>query len=137
MNQGLPPSPDPDPRRLSLESLEAKLHALPLAAVPEALSSKLVAAIPPTKAIGSLASRVIRRWPWIAAVGVMCCIVSAVFYSWLMYWNSPPTGSNENRGATDSSTTGNDVPGSSKAVQDYELAVRFDPYNADAWFSLA
>ena len=138
MNQGELPSPDPDPRRLSLESLEQKLRALPFAEVPEALPSKLVAAIPPTKAIGSLTTGTIKRWPWIAAVGVMCCIVSAVLYSWLMHWNSKrPTGSNENRAATGSSTTGNHVLVSSKAVREYEQAVRFDPYNADAWFRLA
>src|SRR2546423_854202 len=101
MNQGELPSPEPDPRRLSLESLEEKLRALPLAPVPEGLPSKLIAAVPPTKAVTSLSSDVIKRWPWIAAVGVMCITVSAVVYSWLMHLNSkPPTGSNENGGAT-------------------------------------
>jgi hypothetical protein len=137
MNQGELPSPDPDPRRLSLESLEQKLRALPPAAVPEDLPSKLITAIPPAKALGSLATGVVRRWPWIAAVGVMCVTLSAAFYS-LMHLNSkPPAGPNEIRGATGSSTTGKDVPGSSKAVLEFEQAVRFDPYNADAWFGLA
>jgi hypothetical protein len=138
MNRDALPTPEPDPYRLSLESLEEKLRALPLAPVPEGLPSKLIAAIPPTKAISSLGSRIIGRWPWIGAVGVMCITVPAVVYSWLMHLNSKPsTELNENRGATVSSTVGKDVPGSSKAVRDYEQAVRFDPYNADAWFSLA
>ena len=138
MNRDVLPSPEPDPGRLSLESLEEKLRALPLAPVPEAFSSKLIAAIPPIKPISSLGNRIIRRWPWIGAVGVMCITVSAVVYSWLLHLNSKPsTESRENRGATVSSTVGKDVPGSSKAVREYEQAVRFDPYNADAWFSLA
>jgi hypothetical protein len=138
MNRDVLPSPEPDPGRLSLESLEEKLRALPLAPVPDGLPSKLIAAIPPTKAVSSLGTQVIRRWPWIGAVGVMCITLSAVVYTWLMHLNSKPTTeSNENRGATVSSTAGKDVPGPSKAVREYEQAVRFDPYNADAWFSLA
>ncbi len=137
MNQGTP-SPEPDPGRLSLESLEQKLRALPPAAVPEALPSKLIGAIPPIKAMGSGGAGTGRRWPWIAAAGVMCMAVFAVSYSWLVLWNSkPPTLSNENRNETVPATTGKDVPASSKAVEQYEQAVRFDPYNADAWFGLA
>jgi tetratricopeptide (TPR) repeat protein len=56
----------------------------------------------------------------------------------LTHMNSkPPAGSNENQGASVVSTDGKDTPPTSKAVQEYEQAVRFDPYNADAWFSLA
>jgi hypothetical protein len=138
MNRHVSPSSEPDPRRLSLESLEEKLRALPLADVPEHLPSNLIAAIPPTKAVSSLSSSVARRWPWIGAVGVMCVAVSAVIYSSLTHMNSkPPAGSNENQGASVVSTDGKDTPPTSKAVQEYEQAVRFDPYNADAWFSLA
>ena len=138
MNRDVSPSPEPDPRRLSLESLEEKLRALPLAPVPENLSSNLIAAIPPAKAGSSLGSRVTRRWPWIGAVGVVCITLSAVVYSWRTRMNSmPPAGSNENQGAAVSSTDGKDMRAPSKAVREYEQAVRFDPYNADAWFSLA
>jgi tetratricopeptide (TPR) repeat protein len=135
MNQDVVPPPEPDPSRLSLESLEEKLRALPLAAVPDGMPSKLVAAIPPTTAVSATGSGVQRRWPWIGAVGVMCITASAVVCSWLVHLNSKPAAvSNENR---EPSTIENEAPRSSKAVQDYEQAVRFDPYNADAWFSLA
>ena len=52
-----------------------------------------------------------------------------------MHLNSKPAAvPDENRHPT---TTEKEAPRTSKAVQDYEQAVRFDPYNADAWFSLA
>ena len=129
MDQDVSPSPESDPRRLSLESLEEKLRALPLPPVPENLPSNLIAAIPPTKAISSLGR----------GVGVICIAVPAVVYSWLTHTNSkPPAGSNENQGAAVSSADGKAaMPAPSKAVREYEQAVRFDPYNADAWFSLA
>src|SRR5882757_7527021 len=101
MNRDVLPSPEPDPRRLSLESLEEKLRALPLAAVPEGLPSKLIAAIPAAKTVSSVGSGVVKRWPWIGAIGVMCITLSAVVYSWLTRLDSTPTtGSNENGGAT-------------------------------------
>src|SRR6478736_1967232 len=139
MNRDVTPSPESDPRRLSLESLEEKLRALPLAEVPEKLTSNLIAAIPPTKAVRPPGSDVTKRWPWIGAVGVICIAVPAVVYSWLTHTNSkPPAGSNENQGAAVSSADGKAaIPAPSKAVREYEQAVRFDPYNADAWFSLA
>ena len=138
MNQGELSSPEPDPRRLSLESLEQQLRTLPSPAVPEALPLRLIASIPPTKIVSSLASQVIRRWPWIAGVCAFCITVSAVVYTLQWHRNTKPvTELNANRNGTVSSPTGNDVPVSSKAVLEYERAVRFDPYNADAWFGLA
>jgi hypothetical protein len=137
VKQGVTPPPEPEPR-LSIESLEQRLRSLPPAPVPEALPSKLIAAIPAVKAAGSLGTGSIRRWPWIAAVGAICITLPAAYYSLQMLWNSKPrAGSNEDRHPTLSSTSGKDVPRSSKAVSDYEQAVRFDPYNADAWFGLA
>jgi tetratricopeptide (TPR) repeat protein len=137
VKQGVRPSPEPDPR-LSLESLEQQLRALPPPVVPESLPSKLIATIPPAKAAASLATSIIARWPWIAGVAVLCITVPAVFYSWQMHGNPKPGAeSSENRDPMIPSTGGKDVPASSKAVRNYEQAVRIDPYNADAWFSLA
>jgi hypothetical protein len=137
VTQGKTASPEPDPR-LSLESLEERLRALPTAPVPELLPSKLIAAIPPAKAAGSLASSFITRWPWIAGIVVMCITAPAAFYSLHVYWNSKSrAGSNENGNPKVPSRGGKDVPGTSKSVRNYEQAVRFDPYNADAWFRLA
>lgn len=134
MNQdALPPEPDPD--RLSLESLEEKLRALPLAVVPDDLPSKLIAAIPPAKAASLPGSRVQRLWPWIAAVGIVGITASALVYSWIIDGNSMPAERTNEIG--NPATTGSKAPAISKAVQDYEPAVRFDPYNADAWFALA
>ena len=106
--------------------------------MPDALSSKLIAAIPPAKAAGATATGVTKYWPWIAGVSLICIAAGAVLYSRQIFWNSkPPLGANENPGAAASSTAGKDPPATSKAIQQFENAVRFDPYNADAWFSLA
>ncbi len=137
MNRDVSPSPEPDPRRLSLESLEEKLRALPLAEVPEHLPSNLIAAIP-AKAVSPRGTNVTKRWLCMGTVGVICIAIPAVVYSWLTHTNlKPPAGSNENQGAAVSSVNANDIPATSKAIREYEQAVRFDPYNADAWFSLA
>jgi cytochrome c-type biogenesis protein CcmH/NrfG len=106
-----------------------------LAAVPAGLPSKLIAAIPPTTVVSSPGSGVRRLWPWIGAVGVICITASAVVFSWLVHLNSKPAAeSNEDRSPT---TNKKVTPTSSKAVQDFEQAVQFDPFNADAWFRLA
>jgi hypothetical protein len=133
MNRDVSPTPEPDPRRLSLESLEEKLRALPLADVPDDLTSKLVAALPPAQAVGPL-NGLPKPWPWIGAVGVLC-ITASVVGVWLIQVNSkPPKVPNENRNPP---TATNEAPRTSKAVQDFEQTVRFDPYNADAWYGLA
>src|SRR3954469_12067726 len=112
MNQGVRPEPDP---RIRLEAIEQKLRALPPAAVPKALPSKLMAGIPAGKAAGSLGSQLVRRWPWIGAVGVMCIALSAVVYSWVVNANSSaPAASDESGKAAMSSSTAKDVPDSSK-----------------------
>jgi hypothetical protein len=135
MNQGVRPEPDP---RIRLEAIEQKLRALPPAAVPKALPSKLMAGIPAGKAAGSLGSQLVRRWPWIGAVGVMCIALSAVVYSWVVNANSSaPVASDESGNAAATSKAEISVPASSKAIRDYEKAVRIDPFNADAWFGLA
>jgi hypothetical protein len=78
------------------------------------------------------------RWPWIAAIGVVCIVMPAVVYTWMMHLNwKPPTGSGEKRDIKVASPAGKSVPATSKAVQKFEQAVQVDPYNADAWFSLA
>jgi tetratricopeptide (TPR) repeat protein len=132
----MPPSSEPDPRRLELESLEQRLRALPLAAVPNALPSKLVAAIPAAKAAGYSASRVPEKWPWIAGVGAMCIIGGAIIYSALIHSN-PPGAANLKPPATGSSASAAKGPTSSPAILEGEKTVSRDPYNADAWFNLA
>jgi cytochrome c-type biogenesis protein CcmH/NrfG len=137
VSHGVTPPPDPDPR-LSVESLEQQLRALPPAQVPEALPSKLIASIPAAKAAGSLVTSIASRWPWIVGVAVLCITVPATIYLWQMDWGTkPPAGADANRESADSSNAGKNEPATSKDIQTYEQAVRFDPYNADAWFSLA
>src|SRR5262245_52636795 len=134
MSPDVPPSSEPN-SRLSLESLEEKLRTLPLAEVPDSLASKLLAAVPPVAAVRDPGSGLPRRWPWIVAIVVTGITASVVVYSLMTPSGSkPPNASNENRNAA---TTENLAPKTSKAVQSYEEAVRFDPYNADAWFGLA
>jgi hypothetical protein len=131
------PSPEPDPR-LGLESIERQLRALPPAPVPEALPSKLVAGIPAAKAAGPLATSITSRWPWIAGLAGLFVTASVAFYAWQMHVSSKlPVGANENRNPTVSSPAVKNAPATSTAIQKYEQAVRIDPYNAYAWFSLA
>jgi cytochrome c-type biogenesis protein CcmH/NrfG len=135
MNQDVSSPLEPDPHRLTSESLAEQLRALPLAPVPDGLPAQLAAAIPPATTVGTPGSRVPRHWPWIAAVGVVCITTSAVVGSWWMHVNSkPPAAPNENGHP---STIENQPPTSSKSIRDLEQAVSVDPYNADAWFSLA
>jgi cytochrome c-type biogenesis protein CcmH/NrfG len=106
--------------------------------VPEALPSKLIASIPAAKAAGWLATSITSRWPWIVGVAVLCITVPAAIYLWQMDWGSaPPAGADANPDPADSSKAAKNAPATSKDIQKYEQAVRFDPYNADAWFSLA
>jgi cytochrome c-type biogenesis protein CcmH/NrfG len=138
VNQGKRPTPEPDPKRLSLESLEEQLRALPPSKVPDALHSKLIAAIPPAKAAAATATGLARFWPWIAGVSLICVAVGVALYSRQTFWNPKPhADSNENLDAAASSKLAKEPPATSKAVQQLENAVRLDPYNADAWFSLA
>jgi hypothetical protein len=135
MNHGV--RPEPDPRRLSLEALEQKLRALPPAAVPKGLPSKLIAGIPAGKAAGSVGTQLVRHWPWIGAVGVLCVALSAMVYSWVVNGKSTAPAANENGNAAATSITEKGAPATSIMIRDYEQAVRIDPYNADAWFGLA
>jgi tetratricopeptide (TPR) repeat protein len=137
MNRDASPSPEPDSQRLSLESLEERLRALPLAPVPEALPSKLIAAIPAGKAAAASGSGLLRRWPWIAAVAVVCITASVAVFSWVMSWSKSPPAASENGRPATSSNADLAQPNSSKAIRDFEEAVHVDPYNADAWFALA
>lgn len=128
--------PEPDPR-LSLESLEAKLRALPRADVPSELPAKLLASIPAGKATVS-SGIATSRWFLIGAITVMCIAVSIVGYfvaAGLRSTNPKPA--NESASPADSLGTKQQTAPSSKAVKDFEQAVRVDPYNADAWFALA
>jgi len=137
VNQGKRPTPEPDPERL-FGSLEAKLRALPPSEVPDTLRAKLIATIPSAKAAGATSAGVAKYWPWIAGVSLICIATGAVLYSRQIFWNSKPSlGPSENPGAAVSSIADRDPPVTSKAVQQFENAVRLDPYNADAWFSLA
>jgi cytochrome c-type biogenesis protein CcmH/NrfG len=138
VNQGTRPTPDPDPERLSIESLERQLRALPPSEVPGTLSSKLIATIPPAKVAGATAAGVTKYWLWIAGISLVCIATGAVLISRQTFWNpKSPSETNENPGAAASSTTSKDTPATSKAIQQFESAIRLDPYNADAWFSLA
>jgi tetratricopeptide (TPR) repeat protein len=106
--------------------------------VPGTLPSKLIAAIPATKAGGAAATGIIKYWPWVAGVGLICIAASGVFYSRHMLWNSnAPAESKQNSGPVEAATSDKKVPATSKAVQKYEQIVSVDPYNADAWFALA
>jgi tetratricopeptide (TPR) repeat protein len=136
MNHGV--RPEPDPRRLSLEALEQKLRALPPAAVPKGLPSKLIAGIPAGKAAGSVGSQLVRHWPWIGVVGLACISLSAIVYSWVVNGQSTdPAAANESSKAAATSKVQTNVPATSKAIRDFEQAVRIDPFNANAWFGLA
>ena len=133
MSQALPPSPEPDPQRLSFESIEQQLRALPPPAVPDALPAKLLAAIPPAAALPSLGSRFLKRWPWIAGGGAGLLVAALIYVGLANRSAKAPA-----KGGVDAARpTGSKVPASSKAIRDYEEAIRFDPYNADAWFGLA
>jgi tetratricopeptide (TPR) repeat protein len=136
MNKSVPP--EPDPLRLRLESLEQQLLALPPPSVPDALPSKLIAAIPATAAPASISVSVTKRWPWMAGIGAIGILVFGLGYAWLTRSNSNTLQKSHANGiATGQLATGRSATASSKAIHDYEQAVRIDPYNADAWFNLA
>src|SRR3954453_21346007 len=126
MNHGV--RPEPDPRRLSLEALEQKLRALPPAAVPKGLPSKLMAGIPAGKAAGSVGSQLVRHWAWIGAVGVLCVALSAVVYSWVENGRPRAPAGNEKGTAAATSISKKGAPATSIMIRDYEQAVRIDPY---------
>lgn len=138
MNQGVRPTPDPDPKRLSLESLEKELRALPPSEVPVGLSSKLVAAIPPIKgASAATATGINKLWLWIVGIGLICVTTGAAFVALQVLRGTKPSApSNGNPPALASSTV-KSGPAASKAVQQFERTVTLDPYNAEAWFNLA
>jgi cytochrome c-type biogenesis protein CcmH/NrfG len=138
VNQGTPLTPDPDPQRPTLASLEARLRALPPAEVPAALSSKLIATIPPTKAAAATTSGLVKYWPWVAAITVICIAASAVIYFGQSFWTAKlEPGTKQNPTAVVPSNTDKNPPLASKAIGQFEDAVRIDPYNVDAWFNLA
>jgi tetratricopeptide (TPR) repeat protein len=135
MNKIIPPEPDP---RSRLESLEKHLRAMPPPSVPAALSSNLIAAIPAPAATASVAVSISKRWSGMASIGAMGILVLGLGYAWLAHSNSNALpGLKANGNATGTSTTEQNVTAPSHAIKDYEQAVRFDPYNADAWFNLA
>ena len=136
MNQQQPGLPEPDPRAASLESLKIQLRALPPPAVPAELAGRLIAAIPGVSAAGAAAGGW-KAWRWIAAIGGAGVVAAALTYTWMANRNprAVPAVKAEG-GATENSTSAPNAS-SMKAVRDAEQAVRFDPYNADAWFALA
>jgi tetratricopeptide (TPR) repeat protein len=138
MSQGLPSSPQPDPHQLSSESLEQQLRALPLPAVPDTLPQKLIAAIPRAAAASAPATKITSLRLWIGGVVLIGIVLSTVVAIWLKNGNSsPPPESNANSSSKSvNASTGLRAP-TSKAIEQYEQAVQFDPYNADAWFNLA
>jgi tetratricopeptide (TPR) repeat protein len=66
-------------------------------------------------------------------------LLSAAAVVWLTSRNShaPPEPNASPSATSSSAATGPSATTSSKTIQTYEQAVRFDPYNADAWFNLA
>jgi hypothetical protein len=66
----------------SLESLEARLRALPAPPMPSDLEAKLLLAIPPAMPRGAVTSRIRRRAVWAgAAVGlVAACLLTAFIW---------------------------------------------------------
>jgi tetratricopeptide (TPR) repeat protein len=137
MSQGQNPLPDPGAGRLSVESLEHRLRALPPPQVPEALPARLIATIPAAKAAGGIATAVFHRWIWIAAAGTICIAGSFAAYSWLRSPSQVNNGSEKRGNESGTATTRQNVTESSQAIRDYERAVVVDPYNASAWFNLA
>jgi len=133
------PTPEPDPEQLSLESLERQLRALPPSEVPEGLSSKLVAAIPPIKTgSAATATGAKKLWTWMTGVGLICVTTGALFVARHLLWNTAPSAQpNDRPSGTSSSTTQKEAPATSKVIQQYERTISVDPYNADAWFNLA
>jgi hypothetical protein len=135
MSRSVGPEPDP---RLSLEALEEQLRALPPAEVPADLSSKLVAGIQVSKATSSFGGAAARLWIWVGAVSVICVALSTGVYFTVDGSSSKVTRpASENGNPADSSSRKEADAASSKALADYEQAVRVDPFNADAWFALA
>jgi tetratricopeptide (TPR) repeat protein len=129
------PVPEPDPRA-SLESLEKQLRALPPPPVPTHLPSKLIAAIAPVPAAAGTAASIWKLWPWMAAIGAAGVVAAALTYTWLANRNPRPAPPARGEGGAGNSTNLLTSP-TSKAIRDYEEAIRIDPYNADAWFALA
>jgi tetratricopeptide (TPR) repeat protein len=67
-----------------------------------------------------------------AAIGAAGIVAAALTYTWMANQPAPPA---KVEGAGNSTDVFNSP--TSKAIQDYEEAVRVDPFNADAWFALA
>jgi cytochrome c-type biogenesis protein CcmH/NrfG len=138
VNQSTPLTPDPDPQRPTLASLEARLRTLPPVEVPAALSSKLIATISPGKAAVATTSGLVMYLLWVAAVTVICIAAGAAIYSAQFYWATKhEPGTKQNPTTALPSNADKASPSTSKAIEQFESAVRIDPYNADAWFNLA
>jgi len=135
MNQQQPELPEPDPQAASLESLEKRLRALPPPTVPGDLASRMIAAIPPVSAAGTAAGAW-KLWLWLAGVGGVGVVAAALTYAWMANRNPNPAAPAKVEGGAGNSTNVQSSP-TSKAIRDYEEAIRVDPYNADAWFALA
>jgi tetratricopeptide (TPR) repeat protein len=138
MSQGVPPLPDREPGRISLESLESQLRALPPPTVPATLPSKLISAIPPLAAKSTLVGGIAKTWYWVAGLIAAGIVVLAIGYSILSRGNSHPDRAPTPAGrANDSSAKAQTEPATSPAVRKFEQAVQDDPYNAAAWLNLA
>ena len=140
MSQGQPPSPEPDDlRRPSLESLEQQLRTLPQPVVPDTLSTKLIAAIPAVAGKASVSvSGMTKFWLWTVGLAAAGILASTLVFTWIVRENSNSLPAPKaNNSAAETSTIGSKPPASSKALQQFEQAVRFDPFNANAWFNLA
>jgi tetratricopeptide (TPR) repeat protein len=140
MNQSLPPSQDPDDlRQPSLESLKQQLRALPPPTVPDALPTKLIAAVPAAAGKASFtAGGTTKFWLWATGLAAAGILASVLVVTWIVRENSkslPEPKANNN--AAETPTTGSKALVSSKSLQQFEQAVHFDPFNADAWFNLA
>jgi cytochrome c-type biogenesis protein CcmH/NrfG len=134
MSQDIPPS-EPNPLPANLESLEKQLRALPQPALPDALSKNLIDAIPSTIGGVTAAAGAAKLLILLAGIGIAAIITMAVVFTWLHGNSNLPPGPNS--GTVRASPATEPSTATSKAVQSFENAVQFDPFNAAAWFNLA
>jgi cytochrome c-type biogenesis protein CcmH/NrfG len=131
-------TPEPDPRRASLESIEAQLQALPAPEVPEGLAAKLILSISTPSAAAVAAAGINKAWFYFVGI-VAAGAVAAVIFSSLSTKNDAPRAADADAMQKSPKPTATELtlPGKSKSSREAERAVPVDPYNADAWFSLA
>ena len=130
------PSPEPSPERISLDSLEQQLRALPPPEVPADLSATLVTAIPRSVSV-SRGLGTSKNWFWIAAaMAAVACTLGVS--SWFIGGAAKlePVSHTTNNSATESPAP-QAASNVSETIGNLQQAAQSDPYNADLWFKLA